>query len=189
MPDTTSPSNQSAASYTIGAIGHRNLAGLEQAIVRQIAFVLRQLIDEHPNERLSLLSSVAEGADRLLLASAAELGLPYDCVLPCSPECFRVDFASPDSRGEFDRLLETARSVMQPEMPFDKEEGYLWASEAVLARADTLLAVWDGGSGNGAAGTAETVARARKRGIPVIWIPTEPPHTVQVLEPGVGTAR
>src|SRR5687768_624009 len=114
MPDTTSPSSQSRTSFTIGAVGHRNVDEAERALSGQVAIVLRQLITEHPDERLSLLSSVAEGADRLLLAAAGELAIPYACVLPCPPDCFREDFVSRESRDEFDRLLEAARSVVYP---------------------------------------------------------------------------
>lgn len=176
-------------SFTIGAVGHRKLAGIEPALQRQISVVLGQLITRHPDERLSMLCSVAEGADRLLLATAVDLGIPFDLVLPCSPECFRQDFHSTDSREEFDRFLHGARTVTQPDGPDDKEPGYLWASETMLERTNTLVAVWDGGPGHGPAGTAETVASALTRGIPVIWIPTEPPSDFQLIEPRAEAVR
>ena len=185
MPDTTSPSSQTHTSFTIGAVGHRNVEAVEQALSSQIAVVFRQLNAEHMRERISLLSSFAEGADRLLLATAAELGMQYACVLPCAPDCFREDFVSRESRAEFERLLDAALSVVYPDWPLDKEAGYVWASEAVVDRCDILVAIWNGAPGNGPAGTAGTVARALARGIPVIWVSTEPPHTVRRLEPSV----
>ena len=184
MTDTISSHIQTDRSFSVGAVGHRDLSEMEESIGRQIVVVFRQLIAFHQHEHVSLVCSVAEGADRLLLASSIELGIPYDCVLPCSPGCFREDFHSSFSREEFDRYLQGARSVEQPAALIDKESGYLWASEAILAHADTLIAVWDGEPGHGPAGTAETVAKALARGIPVIWIPTVPPHAFKSLEPG-----
>ena len=45
------------------------------------------------------------------------------------------------------------------------------ASSAMLARADRLFAVWDGKPARGYGGTADVVAEARQRGVPVtvIW--------------------
>jgi len=184
MSDTTNPLFQTDQSFIVGAVGHRNLAEMKESIGRKIEFVLRQLIANHPNEHVSLVCSVAEGADRLLLAASIELGMPHDLVLPCSPNCFRGDFHSSVSREEFDRFLQGARSIVQPAAPIDKESGYLWASEAILAHAHILIAVWDGKPGHGPAGTAETVSRSLQRGIPVIWIPTVPPHDFKTLVPG-----
>ncbi len=187
MPDAAESILTAVRTFTIGAVGHRNLEGNPGAIGIRIASTLRQLAAEHADVGVSLLSSVAEGADRILLASAAELDIPYDCVLPCSPACFREDFPSQGSKFEFERLLVAARSVTTPVEPMDKECGYLWASEFVLDRADALIAVWNGAPGHGSAGTAETVTKALERGIPVIWITTQAPHTVRKLEPRAGT--
>jgi hypothetical protein len=183
MSATSRPMHDTNRSFTVGAIGHRALEGSREAIWDQITLVLPQLRAEHPNEQMLLICSIAEGADRLLLSAAANFGIAYDCVLPCSPDCFRDDFRSQESRDEFDRLLAGARMVVQPDESIDKETGYLWTSNTVIDRADMLIAVWDGGPGHGPAGTAETVARALTRGIPVIWIPTHSPYIVRMLEP------
>jgi hypothetical protein len=129
------------------------------------------------------MSSVAEGADRHLLGAAATLNLPYDLVLPCPPDCFLEDFTSAESRSEFEQLQQGARRVLQPDGDPSKEAGYLWASEIILDHADTLLAVWDGGPGNGLAGTAETIQRALDRGIPVYWIRADASEAATLLEP------
>ncbi len=181
MTDATDPRQGTDGTFVIGAVGHRELEGNPEAIANRIAAVLAQIAAEHADFPVSLLSSVAEGADRLLLAAAAEHGIPYVCALPCAPDCFREDFSSPDSSSEFDQLLESARAIVMPTESIDKESGYLWASNYVLDRADVLVAVWDGAPGHGPAGTAETVSRALKQGLPVIWIPTHVPHTVRML--------
>lgn len=187
MPDATDPILADDQTFIIGAVGHRKLKGNPGAIGTKIADMLEQIAAEHPDVEVSLLSSVAEGADRVLIASAVELDISYDCVLPCSPTCFREDFHSHGSIDEFERLLEAARSVTIPTEAMDKESGYLWASDFILDRAVALIAVWDGAPGHGPAGTAETVTRALQCGIPVIWIPTHMPHTVRRLEPRGGS--
>ena len=58
-------------------------------------------------------------------------------------------------------------------MPFDtaRRESYLAASQHLLFEVEELLAVWDGGPSGGLGGTADVVAAARQRGLPVhvIW--------------------
>lgn len=130
-----------------------------------------------------MIGSVAEGADRSLLGAAETLAIPYDIVLPCPPDCFREDFTSEESQAEFDRLYRGARHVVEPEHGSTKEAGYLWASGVILDHAHVLLAVWDGGPGNGLAGTAETVSRALDRGIPVYWIHADATQAAKILEP------
>lgn len=168
--------------FTIGAIGHRTLEGSSAAIRERIDQVLQEIVEQNTACRPSLASSVAEGADRLFLAAAEGMGLAFDLLIPCTPACFREDFTTDTSQSEFEDLLTKARSVTAPEPPMGKEAGYLWASESLLDRSDVLIAVWDGGVGHGPAGTAATVARARERGIPVIWIPSHPPYAVRRLE-------
>ena len=183
MSDRPSPFQDSNQDFTIGAVGHRKLEGSAEEIGNRISLVLRELLAEHPDEQVSLVCSIAEGADRLLLSSAIELGIPYDCVLPSTSDCFRADFQTQESCDQYERLLAGARTVTEPVGPIDREAGYLWASDNVLDRADTLVAVWDGGPGHGPAGTAETVARALSRGIPVVWVPSHPPYAVRKLAP------
>jgi hypothetical protein len=182
MANSTIAMSNLSRSFTIGGIGHRDLQGRSQTIGSRIDGVLRQMIVAHENDQLSFICSLAEGADRLLLAAARRLELPYDCVLPCSPKCFSEDFSSSESRVEFEQFLADARSVLQPHSPVDKETGYLWASEAVLHHADVVIAVWNGKLGNGPAGTAQTVGRALARGKTVIQVPVSFDQPVRLLE-------
>jgi hypothetical protein len=176
------PITQEESQFTIGAVGHRRLSAQDKRLSRQIISAIKRLIAEHPGREVLLISSVAEGADRLCLTASRLLGIPYVCVLPCPPDCFREDFSSARSRSEFDQLLEAAEFVIQPEVELDKELGYFWASEFILDRADVIVAVWNGEPGNGIGGTGDTVARALERGIPVTWIFSEPPHSWQAID-------
>jgi hypothetical protein len=51
------------------------------------------------------------------------------------------------------------------------EQAHMEASRAMLDRAERLFAVWDGKPARGYGGTADVVAEAQARGIPVtvIW--------------------
>ena len=56
------------------------------------------------------------------------------------------------------------------------------ASRAMLARADHLFAVWDGKPARGYGGTADVVAEARQRGVPVTAIWPEAPAAIKQRE-------
>ena len=180
MPSECSPHQ----GWSIGAVGHRYLPVERLDLLRAISRALSDLAGGCAGEPggVELLVSVAEGADRLFIEAAASLGIPYTCVLPCSPSCFERDFVSPHSVMEFRRLLGGARRIVQPEdEPAERVTGYLWVNHYILDRADALIAVWDGYPANGPGGTGESIEDAAERRIPVIWIPTEAPHEPVVL--------
>jgi len=125
----------------------------------------------YPDAHFCVLSSLAEGADRLLaerllLLPGARLRVP----LPLPQEEYSKDFVTSHSREEFIRLLGRAERVIQMPPAADREEAYLSAGNYVLENSDVLLALWDGESAQGKAGTAEIVALARARKLPLIWI-------------------
>jgi hypothetical protein len=168
----------------IGGVGHRSLSGdsaaLERAIEEAFATFEREY-DRTPGET-RLLISVAEGADRLIIQAAHRAGIAYQCVLPCSTECFAQDFEREESVQEYHRLLADANRVIHPDVdPIEKLDGYQWATEYIVDHADVILAVWDGGPSHGPGGTANAVELASERGIPVHWIPSAPPHELQTL--------
>jgi hypothetical protein len=71
----------------------------------------------------------------------------------------------------YDTLLSAASKVDRLDYVESTEESHMAASQVMLARADRLYAVWDGKPARGYGGTADVVAAAEKRGIPitVIW--------------------
>ena len=78
----------------------------------------------------------------------------------------------PDSaHGAYDSLLSKAAKVDRLDRIESTEQAHMEASSAMLARADRLFAVWDGKPARGYGGTADVVAEARQRGVPVtvIW--------------------
>lgn len=97
-----------------------------------------------------------------------DLGGSVEVVLPAAD--YRERKVKPNNTAEFDELISTAATVHT--MPFaqSNSDAYLAASEHVLSTVDTLIAVWDGRPSGGYGGTADVVAAARKRGIPVAMV-------------------
>jgi hypothetical protein len=123
---------------------------------------------------LTVVSSLAEGADRLVAREvlADEIAL-LEVPLPLPLDRYRGDFETEASSREFDELLALAITVIEPETSWDAEDGYARVGRFVVARCDVLLALWDGLPARGEGGTAEIVEYARSRGKPVLWIQTE----------------
>ena len=158
------------STVVLGITGHRYLteldkihAGVEQAV--------GCILEAYPKRKFRVLSSLAEGADRLLasrllLLLGARLWVP----LPLAKEEYLEDFETPSSRIEFLDLLGQAERVIQMPACGQREEGYLAAGGYVLDNSDVLLAIWDGEPAQGKAGTAEIVSLARQRSLPLAWI-------------------
>jgi hypothetical protein len=159
---------------TIGVTGHRLIAAADlPAIEKAVASILDALKAKAPQTPVVLLSGLAEGADRLVAQIAMEKhGAELCAVLPMSVEDYRLDFATPESKAEFDRLLASARLVVTPEsrgMKVDRASsaerraGYAGAGEWIALNSHLLIALWDGEDPRGKGGTAEIVA-AKLRG-------------------------
>lgn len=123
---------------------------------------------------LRLVTPLAEGADQLAAEVALGRGFAVEAVLPLPRDDYRRDFADPASRAAFDRLLAAASRVLEPPpSPGGRDGSYALAGRATLAHSDLLVAVWDGRPARGRGGTAEVVARALRRGVPVIHLSPE----------------
>lgn len=155
---------------SLGVTGHRFLtdherilAGVEEAVARILA--------TYPEAQFRVLSSLAEGADRLLAERLLQLPKAHLWVpLPLPQDEYAKDFATVESNEEFIRMLGKATRVIQVPDAADREEAYLRAGKYVIENSDVLLAIWDGEAAQGKAGTAEIVALARERGMPLVWI-------------------
>lgn len=121
--------------------------------------------------RLSLLSSLAEGADRIAAAAALAAGYRLDAVLPFPRDAYAADFAEADSRAEFHALLDQADAVMELPGRRDQEaRAYEEAGLTVLDHCAILIAVWDGAPAAGRGGTPEIIEAAARRGLPVLLV-------------------
>ncbi len=129
----------------------------------------------------SMLSALAEGADRLTVKVALETELIRDlelgAVLPLVVEDYLDDFETDSSRQEFVDLLSCSAvqvALQQEHLPERRERdaAYDRAGRYIVDHSDVLIAVWDGRDPKGHGGTAEIVEYARQLGVPVLVVPS-----------------
>ena len=122
--------------------------------------------------RLTLLSSLAVGADRLVAQVAIDHGYDLTAVLPFAEEEYVRDF--PESAEEFAALLRRAAPRV---LALDGRRGgaewrsYEAAGRVVVRHCDLLIAIWDNEvPAQGRGGTEDTMKFALASGRPVWWI-------------------
>src|SRR5438105_15887265 len=90
----------------IGFTGHREFRDEDiphiELKVRDIFTVLQS---KYPSTPITLMTSLAEGADRIGAHIALELGIECIAPLPMKPEIYEQDFESNSSKQEFHELL------------------------------------------------------------------------------------
>jgi len=159
--------------FTIGVTGHRSIAdNCIAAVERAIDSIFLKVKANAPATPLLILTSLAEGADRLVANIALErYGAAIVVVLPRAAASYREDFVSEESKIEFDRLLGLAQLVVtvsdegkvnssaEPE----ESKGYSSAGYWIAIRSHVLIALWDGLGTRGPGGTEEIV-RAKLKG-------------------------
>ena len=160
----------SQAPLVVGVTGHRDLVAKEltgiEALVREF---LGDLAQRFPDRRLQVMSPLAEGADRIVALVAEELGVELIVPLPMPEDLYSQDFESSRSWAEFNRLCRyaTERTTV-PLAPGGTEESirnhgpernrqYAEAGAWVAARADILVAIWDGKTIGDLGGTGHVV--------------------------------
>jgi len=155
----------------IGVTGHRILTEVDklQAGVDQAFAWIDRIM---PGEEWSVISSLAEGADRLVVNQAFKRKPQTRLIvpLPLPVEEYQQDFSSAESLQEFRRLLNLAKEIIHPAAVSSHEDGYLAAGQYILEHSTVLIALWDGQAAQGLGGTGEIVPEAFKRGLPVAWV-------------------
>jgi hypothetical protein len=169
-------------SLWVGVTGHRTLP-FGEVLAAKVDAVLTELRQSLANTPvlMSVVSSLAEGADRLVASRIlADPLSKLTAVLPFSPEHFKDDFETGASKDDFDRLL--ARDPdWRVVSSTGREDAYLQAGFQVVDRCDVLIALWDGEPSRGEGGTADIVDRAVNRKLPVHWISTLAPYRHKVI--------
>lgn len=150
----------------IGITGHMNLSPETVDLVRA---GITEALEEFQDGDLVGFSCLAAGADSIFAQAILDAGGKLTVVV--SSEDYRDKKVDPEDRPTYDRLLSQAAEVNA--MPFETggREAYAAANEHVLTSIDHLFAVWDGQLPAAKGGTADAVAQAQSRGIPVtiIW--------------------
>jgi hypothetical protein len=197
--------------FRVGVVGHRpdrlgaaDLPVLDQVVerlLREVQGAVAAFADDQPSRRfyadtspaVRMVSSLAEGADRLLATKALELGWELCCPLPFPQSEYERDFGpnrslEPHSLESFRSLLERARkdtSLVVFELDgarAEEQRAYAAAARVVLNQSDLLVAIWDGREERGPGGTAQSVREAMRLQVPVVWIDAVAPHACQLLD-------
>lgn len=143
--------------------GHR---GLSVELEAEIDRMIRAAVAE--NGSVAGVSCLADGADAVFAQAVLDAGGALVAVLPAS----RYRETLPDAyRPVYDTLLARAGKVVQLKYATPDPHAYMEAGMRMVDESDALLAVWDGLPGRGPGGTADVVAYARSRGVPVtvLW--------------------
>jgi hypothetical protein len=184
----------------IGVTGHRRLDDSEavKALVKKaIDAEVEKLLAEESREKigrgrragaaafpLSVVSALAEGADRVVARAVLEYpDARLEAVLPLTLQDYLEDFAGEESRREFQELLgRCEKPVFLRTRRIEKEsrdleeqaqlrrDAYAQAGRYVVDHCDVLIAVWDGEAARGRGGTAEIVQYALEQNRPVIRV-------------------
>jgi hypothetical protein len=171
------PRSGSHKALRLGVTGHRSLDH-EADIRRSVNTAIDQVLAVSSTGRASgkppdlvVVSALAEGADRLVVQECLSRdGATLVAALPLPAEEYAKDFVSDASRLEFAELLATATSVEIAQAMPTRDEAYERAGQMMVEQSDSVIAIWDGFAGAGRGGTADIVAYARSRGVPIIRI-------------------
>jgi hypothetical protein len=150
---------------TVGMTGHQ---GLPPATTELVAAALRDKLARYtPN--LVGVTMLGPGADQLFAQIVLDLGGSLHVVVPADK--YRDGFAEQGDRESYDELYRRAADIERLEHTGSTEQAHMDGGKTVVDRAHVLIAVWDGQPSRGLGGTADVVAYARQRGVPVdvIW--------------------
>ena len=151
-------------SARIAVSGHR---GLPAGTAGLIGGAVRVALGEQAAAVVGL-SCLADGADQIFARAVLDAGGDIEAVVPALK--YREGLPA-DALAEYDMLL--ARAVTVHRLPFTEStsEAHMAASEFMIGLVGELWAVWDGEPARAYGGTADVVAYARDKGVPVrlIW--------------------
>lgn len=161
----------------IGVVGHRWIPEDDPAARDAVDEALTTLWNlrsvtatRHTAVDLTIVSSLAEGADRIAADVGVDRGARLEVVLPMEPGDFEEDFSGASSIERFRDLMCLAGQVTVIDEGSDRDAGYLHAGLRLVDTCDALLALWDGKPARGIGGTASIVDYADVSGVPVLWV-------------------
>ncbi len=143
--------------------------------IRNIVLALRE---SHTGTQLKAIAGGACGGDILFHEVCLELNIPSEVYLTLDPEAFKktsVSFAGGQWTERFDQLLQSRPFFLLPSSYTEKEPNIWeatnqWMLEKALengGRHMSLIALWDGATGDGKGGTGHMVHIAQQHGAEV----------------------
>ncbi|HLK00681.1 MAG TPA: DUF4231 domain-containing protein [Streptosporangiaceae bacterium] len=163
-----------AVRLRVGVSGHRTagaaLPGLTGEVSKAVEYISQKLAVS-PDVPLTVVSSLAEGADRVVAdVILGREGARLEVVLPLPPGEYRADFGSAESRADFSRLLALDDRYDLVRTAASREHAYELAGRAVVDRSDVMIIIWDGEPGRGRGGTDEIREYALRWRRPIVLI-------------------
>jgi len=160
--------------FVVGLIGHRELSQVELPSLQQ-AFdnYISKLLETLKHTPILILTSMAEGSDRLAHKSRFRDQIKICSVLPFNKEEYAKDFRGTQNRAEYQATLDDSDYVItfspktanEKMTEIERNRAYKESAFWICDKANSLYAVWDGKSSRGVGGTADTVKyRIRKMG-------------------------
>jgi hypothetical protein len=150
------PNNAAPVPILVAETGHRDLVAAEvDGLRKRVRTFFEELARRWPDAPLMLMTSLAEGAGRLVAREALALRIPLIAVLPMPASLYREDFETNASKSEFDELCSQAEVYELPLLPGARLEDVAAAGNArdqqyaqlgvfLSSHCHVLLALWDG---------------------------------------------
>ncbi len=161
----------------IGVTGHRDLPDDVGPLERAVRRILLEFRESHPWSKIVLLSSLAEGADRLVARIALDLGISLVVPMPLEQSDYEADFVAAESLQEFRSLVARADAAFTvPPAYANRGDGsrdarsvaYANCGAYLVRKSIEIIALWDGVA-NPVRGTAEVVA-FQLEGVPAPYV-------------------
>ena len=151
-------------SLVVGVTGHRDLLDSELPVLReQLDAFFLTLAKQFPDLPITVLTALADGADRLAADAARAAGLDVIALLPMPWSDYAEDFDD-DAVAEIEQyrrdydVIELPWQSGEPGVDAtDRELQYAHLGVYLAAHSHILLALWDGKASDATGGTAEVV--------------------------------
>jgi hypothetical protein len=169
--------------FVIGVTGHRDLRPTDHPKLEEaVRSFFNSIREKYPHTPFTLLSPLAEGADRLVARVAVEFGAHLVVPLPMRRDLYEEDFTTAASRVEFGELLNQAGSffVLPVVKGFSEEDlhndvearnyQYEQVGAYIAAHSQILVALWDGVCTDLIGGTS-AVIKFQMKGVPERYAP------------------
>jgi hypothetical protein len=146
----------------VGLIGHRKLLPEElDGLVAEFDDFLAGLIGSFKHTPILLLTSLAEGADRIALRSRFRDSLTIYAVLPFEIEDYRSDFQGEHSLKDFEDSLNRVDQFIEvfsgDSKSLQRDLDYRKCANWISDRSNILVAIWNGKFNDEPGGTSDTI--------------------------------
>lgn len=159
--------DQGLSPIFVGIIGHRNINRDElDQIQRDFDLQIAEILDQAQSTPVVILTSLADGADRLIFTSKFRSRVQVYGVLPFKVSNYAKDFIGKAEKAKFLSLINSCEMIIDPSHMDSTSRvlearalGYRIASEWIVTHSTVLLAVWDGRFSSKVGGTGDTLRR------------------------------